>query len=63
MYSLTNVHLYHSTGAWNFVDDISLLLHGEGVLDLIKERTEGGSGLEYRSDVKVLTYHPNPITK
>ena len=45
--SLTDVHL--SAGARYFIDDVCLLLHGERVLDFSKERTEGGSGLEYRS--------------
>ena len=58
--SLVDVHL--SAGAWYFVDNVHLLLHREGVLDLSEERTEGGSGLEHRSDVEVLTHPPDPLT-
>ena len=58
--SLTDVHL--SAGAWHFVDDICLLLPGEGVLDLSDERTEGGSRFEHHSDVEVLTYPPDLLT-
>ena len=54
--------VYLSAGAWNFVDDVGLLLHREGVLDLSEERTESESGLEYRSDVEVLTHPPDPLT-
>ena len=50
--SLTDVHL--SVDAWHFIDDVCLLLPGEGVLDLSEKRTEGGSGLEHCSDVEVL---------
>ena len=51
--SLTNVHLF--AGAWHFVDDVCLLLLGEGVFDLCEERTEGGFRLEHCSDVEVPT--------
>ena len=51
--SPADVHL--STGAWHFIDDVCLLLPGEGVLDLSEERTEGGSRLEHRSDIEVPT--------
>ena len=52
--SLADVHL--SACAWYFIDDVCLLLHREGVFDFSEERTEGGSGLEHRSDVEVLTH-------
>ena len=55
--SLADVHL--SAGAWHFVDDVCLLLPGERVLDISEE---GGSRLEYRSDVEVLTHPPDPLT-
>ena len=58
--SLADVHL--SAGAWRFVDDICLLLHGEGVLDLSNKRMEGGSGLEYHSNVEVLSHPPDLLT-
>ena len=58
--SLADVHL--SAGAWHFVDNVCLLLHREGVFDLSEERTEGGSGLEHRSDVEVLTHPPVLLT-
>ena len=58
--SLADVYL--SAGARYFVDNVHLLLHREGVLDLSEERTEGGSGLEHRSDVEVLTHPPDPLT-
>ena len=32
------------------------------VFDLSEERTEGGSGLEHRSNVEVLTHSPDPLT-
>ena len=51
--SLADVHL--STGALYFEDNVCLLLHREGILDLSEERTKGGSGLEHHSDVEVLT--------
>ena len=40
------------------LDDVCLLLPGEGILDLSEERTEGGSELEHRSNVEVPT-HPS----
>ena len=58
--SLANVYL--SAGAWHFIDDVCLLLPEEGVLDLSEERTEGGSGLEHRSDVEVPTHPPDLLT-
>ena len=58
--SLADVHL--SAGARYFVDNVRLLLHREGVLDLSEERTEGGSGPEHRFDVEVLTHSPDPLT-
>ena len=36
-----------------FVDDVCLLLHKEGMFDLSKEWTEGGSGLEHSTNVEV----------
>ena len=58
--SLADVHL--SAGARHFVDDVCLLLHMEGVFDFNEERTEGGSGLEHRSDVEVLTHSLDLLT-
>ena len=53
---LADVHL--SAGARYFTDNVCLLPHREGALDLSEERTEGGSRLEHRSDVEVLTHPP-----
>ena len=52
--SLADVHL--SAGARHFIDDVCLLLRGEGVLDPSEERTVCGSRLEHRSDVEVPTH-------
>ena len=58
--SLADVHLF--TDARYFIDNVRLLLHREGILDLSEERTEGGSRPEHRSDVEVLTHPPDPLT-
>ena len=44
------------------LDDVCLLLPGEGILDLSEERTEGGSELEHRSNVEVPTHPSYPVT-
>ena len=51
--SLADAHL--SASAQYFVDDVCLLLHREGVLDLSRE---GGPGPEHGTDVEVL---PDPL--
>ena len=57
---LTDVHL--PAGAWYFVDDIRLFVDRKMIFYLCEEVTEGGCGLEYCSDVEVLTHHPYLLT-
>ena len=53
--SLADVHF--STGAQYFVDNVCLLLHREGVLDLSEERMESQSGPEHRLMLKSFLIH------
>ena len=55
MYTLPQVH------AWYLVYDVRLLLSGEGVFCLGEKTTEGGSGLEHRSDAEVLAHLSDPL--
>ena len=47
---VSQIHL--SADARNLVDNVCLLLHEEGVIDLSEVRTEGGSAPEHRSAVE-----------
>ena len=57
----SSCQLHLSARGRYFVDGVCLLLPREGVLDLSEEQAEGGSRLEHRSDVEVLTHPPDPL--
>ena len=44
------------------IHDVRLFLDGEGIFYLSQEASERGARPEHRSDVKVLTLPPDPLT-